>query len=194
MKHQTYTVNAAVEILEKNPRLIIKALRHVPPDEVLGKQKRWRMETITDALDRLPSAVEARAAAHKRSDNYCDDRYDTDDWEDINNIASMWRDHRIIDAQEEFDAAFEAMAKLLSLAARRSEAKKLGNKLKTKHENFLLWGKENGTDDDVTGWRADQILSLERRRFKAACQWTKSEFRKNFDGPWWKENLAPDHD
>jgi hypothetical protein len=194
MKIQTYTVNAAVEILEKNPRLIIKALRRVPPDEIQGRQKRWRMKTIEDALDRLPSAVEARAKTHRYSGNYCDDRYQTDDWEDIDNIVHMWRDCCIINVQREFDEEFEAVAKLPSPAARRAGVKKLVAKLKTKHELFILLGKEIGTDDEVTGIRADRILDLERRRIKEACQWTASEFRKNFDAPWWKENLPPDHD
>jgi hypothetical protein len=188
-----YTVNAAVEILHRNPRLIIKALRDVPPDEIAGNQKRWKMKTIEDAIDRLPSVVEAKAATHRYSGNYCDDRYDNDDWDDTSNIAHMWRDRRILVAQREFDEEFEAVAKL-PLAARRAGAKKLGDKLKTKHEDLLVWSKEIGTDDEVTFIRAERILDLERRRIKEACQWTASEFKKNFDGPWWKENMPPDHD
>jgi hypothetical protein len=194
MKIQTFTINAAVEILEKNPRLILKALRHVPPDEINGKQKRWKMKTIEDALDRLPSVIEAKAAAHRNSGYYHGARYDEDNWESIDNIVDMWRDDRFDDAQREFDEEFEAVAKLPSPAARRAAAKKLGPKMKSKHELFTILGKEIGIDDMVTGWRADAILDLERRRIKAACGWTKSEFRKNFDGAWWRENLPPDHD
>jgi hypothetical protein len=140
MKTPTFTVNAAVEILEKNPRLIIKALRHVPPDEINGKQKRWKMKTIEDALDRLPSVVEAKALAHRRSGHYHEARYDKDDWGSIDNIIDMWRDDRFDDAQRDFDGEFEAVAKLPSPAARRSGAKKLVAKLKAKHELFVILG------------------------------------------------------
>jgi hypothetical protein len=193
MKTPTYTVNAAVEILHRNPRLIRKALRDVPPEEVAGNQKRWKMKTIEDAIDRLPSTIEAKAAAHRNSGYYHEQRHEKDDWENIDNIVDMWRDDRFDDAQREFNDEFEAVTKL-PLAARRAAAKRLAAKIKSKHELFTLMGKEIGTDDMVTGWRADAILDLERRRIKAACQWTASEFRKNFDGPWWKENLPPDHD
>jgi hypothetical protein len=194
MKIPTYTVNAAVEILEKNPRLILKALRRVPPDEINGKQKRWKMKTIEDALDRLPSAIEAKAAAHRRSGHYHEQRYEKDDWGSIDNIVDMWRDDRFDDAQREFDEEFEAVTKLPKLAARRAGAKKLAEKLIAKHELFVTLGKEIGTDDMVTGWRADAILGLERRRIKEACQWSKSEFSKIFDGTWFEENLPPDND
>jgi hypothetical protein len=193
MKTPTYTVNAAVEILHRNPRLIIRALRTVPPDEIQGKLKRWKMKTIEDALDRLPSVVEAKALAHRRSGHYHEARYDKDDWDDIENIIDLWRDCRFDEAQREFNEEFEAVAQL-PRSARRAGAKGLSAKLKAKHELFTILGKEIGTNDEITGWRADAILDLERRRIKEACQWTASEFRKNFDGPWWKENMPPDHD
>jgi hypothetical protein len=194
MKTPTYTVNAAVEILHRNPRLILKALRHVPPDEVQGKRKLWKMKTIEDAIDRLPSTIEAKAAAHRNSGFYHEQRYEKDDWDDISNIVDMWRDDRFEQAQEEFDEEFEAVAKL-PLAARRAKAKSLGPKLQSKHELFTALGREIGTDWEHTGWRADAILDLERRRIKAACQWTKTEFSKNFvTTTWWKENLPPDSD
>jgi hypothetical protein len=82
----------------------------------------------------------------------------------------------------------------LPLTARRAAAKRLAAKIKSKHELFTLLGKEIGIDWEVNGWRADAILDLERRRIKEACQWSASEFLKNFGGPWWKENMPPDHD
>jgi hypothetical protein len=194
MKIPLYTINAAVEILHRNPRLIRKALRDVPPEEVAGNQKRWKMKTIEDAIDRLPSTIEAKAATHRNSGHYHEQRYEKDDWDDVGNIVDMWRDDRFDDAQREFDEEFEAVAKL-PLAARRAKAKTLGAKLQAKHELFIALGREIGTDWEHTGWRADAILDLERRRIKETCQWTASEFRKNFvTTTWWKENLPPDHD
>jgi hypothetical protein len=187
----TFSINAATEILESDRRKIEKALRHVAPDATVKNRPQWRLKTILDALARLPGAVKARARVVRRNNNNY--RYAEDDWEDVDNIIDMWQDRRFDAAQKEFDEEFEAMTKLPSLAARRAEAKRLGEKLVIKHVNFIRWSEETETHADAGYHRADTIMNLTRCSFEGPCQWTNDECRKNLDGPWWDKH-CPDPD
>jgi hypothetical protein len=195
MKTETFTINRAAQVLEHDRRTLAKALRKVPPSTVVKGQQQWELETIRLAVNRLPSVMKAKADEHRHSDNFVEDRYARDDWEDPSNIAAMFEDRRIIEAQEEYDEEFEAMSRLPSLAARRAAAKKLAKKLETNYENIRLWAAEDGVDDDATYWRADSIVRLSLGGLQEACRWTRQECRTLFDETWWRENtVAPDGD
>ena len=48
---QSFSISGASEVLERDRRPIIRALRHAAPDEVVKKQQRSRMPTILAALE-----------------------------------------------------------------------------------------------------------------------------------------------
>jgi hypothetical protein len=49
-KIQTFSVNGAAEMLERDRRTITRALHGVPPDSRDNKSPRWKMATIVNAL------------------------------------------------------------------------------------------------------------------------------------------------
>jgi hypothetical protein len=195
MKTETFTVNRAAQVLNHDRRTLVKALRKTPPATVVKGQSQWELETIRLAVNRLPSVMKAKADEHRHSDDYVEDRYPRDDWEDPQNIADMFRDRRIILAQEEFNEAFEAMTRLPTVAARRSAARPLAKKLVANHENTCRRAEEIGVDWDVYSHRADTIVRLTLPRLQEACGWTRQELRAVFDETWWNENTVdPDGD
>jgi hypothetical protein len=50
-----FSINGAAEVLERDRRTVTRALRHTKPDAKQNGQPRWRLRTILDALDELPS-------------------------------------------------------------------------------------------------------------------------------------------
>jgi hypothetical protein len=50
MTAQTYTVNGASDLLEKDRRLIGRVLKNIPPDSKAGGKATWRIPTIVNAL------------------------------------------------------------------------------------------------------------------------------------------------
>jgi hypothetical protein len=49
---QTYSINAASLMLERDRRTVTKAMQGVRPDEKVRGQPRWKLRTIVDALER----------------------------------------------------------------------------------------------------------------------------------------------
>jgi hypothetical protein len=49
---QTYSMNAASLMLERDRRTVTKAMQGVRPDEKVKGQPRWKLRTIVDALER----------------------------------------------------------------------------------------------------------------------------------------------
>jgi hypothetical protein len=79
MKMDTFTVNRAAQLLERDRRTLIKALRNTPPDAKVRGQSQWRLKTIIDAASRLPHAIKtaSRSNSHDSDDDWAAREFDS---------------------------------------------------------------------------------------------------------------------
>src|ERR1700730_16509170 len=141
-----FSINAASEVLERDRRTITKALRHIPADKKeRGGQKRWRLRTILDALDKLPGSN--NSALRRKNQDPPDDDYG---WRE-RDPREVWRDPRIVASITEFEKLFVEMEAIEDMTKRRKFAvEKLGPLLKIHDTKFIAWSVGSGNGDEAS--------------------------------------------
>ena len=151
---KTFSANAASEILEKDRRTIVRALRRTKPDAYEGRHPRWRMKVILDSL-----------AAHERS---------------VTTQSAMNESpRRRTPFDDEFDAAcqanFDAQERLKAepnLQLRREMAKRIAPPLINRVEHLLRQqGEAAGQDEVLWGCYIDRMFHLMLIGYQSACKW-----------------------
>ena len=155
---RVFSINAASEILERDRRTIVRAMRHVMPDAKERGQPRWRMKTILDALDRNGTRTEQRNEGGSQR-AFLDSLY------------------------EKFDAAYDQMRAAPSLAKRRAMALKLAPLIEQMNRMEREVSRAAGEPELLTELRADKIYMLIMRGFEGPCEWSQIEVWKHFAGP-----------
>lgn len=143
---QTYSINAASLMLEKDRRTLVKAMQGVAADEKVNGQPRWRLRKIVDSL-----AAHERPAAGSA------------------NTGSNPLEYAA------FDRAYDEMKALPTLAKRRAAAVKLVPMIDNMMTAVRAHGLANGEDPFVTGLRSDRIYQLTLIGFKMPCEWTHEQ-------------------
>jgi hypothetical protein len=143
---QTFSINSAALLLERDRRTLTKALLAIKPDEKERGQARWKMSTIVAAL----AALERPAAGSA-------------------NTGSNPLEYAA------FDRAYDEMKALPTLAKRRAAAVKLVPMIENMMTAVRAHGLANGEDPFVTGLRSDRIYQLTLIGFKMPCEWTHEQ-------------------
>jgi hypothetical protein len=158
--------------LERDRRTIGKALRRVEPDKVERGQKRYKLRTILDALDELPSAN----ARHRNEASWV-----PADW--LN--PSNWRDKRIVNSLVEYNTAFAEMEAIEDIEQRRAFAiEKLAPLIAFHDKNFRDWEIDNPApgrfwnDRDSVCARVSCLWQQQMEAAADACKWTHDEGRE----------------
>ena len=148
---QTFSINAASLLLEKDRRTVTKAMLGVAPDAKVNGLPRWKLRKIVDAL-----AHERPAAGS-------------------GNTGANPPEYAL------FDRAYDAMTVLPTLAKRRAAALKLMPVLNDMIEALRARGREAGEDPDVTGMRGDRVYQLALAGFQGPCSWTHDQTWENLN-------------
>jgi hypothetical protein len=180
-----FSINAASEILERDRRTLVKALRHTEPDTMQHGQKRYRMRTILDAMDDLPGSS---TAPRRRREPEPVVHYD---WLDPDN----WRSTLIADALIEYSKTFDAMKCIEDIEARRAFAiAKLAPLINHHSKNFYQWEVNNpapgrfANDDVSVSCRVDLLWTQQREDLEAICRWTYEEFLEFIVHPFYDDD------
>jgi hypothetical protein len=155
---RVFSINGASEILERDRRTIMRAMRHVTPDAKERGQPRWRMKTILDALERTG----ARTEHHNEGGGQ---------WTDLDAVIA------------EFDAAYDRMRLEPSLAKRRAMSLRLAPLIVQMDRMEREVSKAAGEPELLTQLRADKIYMLLLRGFEEPCEWSHDETWRHFAGP-----------
>jgi hypothetical protein len=139
-----FSINAASEILEKDRRTITKALRHVQPDGFDGKDKRYRLKSIIDALARMQGGDSGHGGNSPA-------------------LAAL---------NARYDQAEAAMAALATVKKRRDAARALLPLIVEIDKATRQVGLANGQNSDMVHLRADQMLRLITRGIEQPTGWT----------------------
>jgi hypothetical protein len=150
MTTPTFSVNAASEILEKDRRTLVKALRHVPPDEkVRGGVGRWKLKKILDALEQMQPARPTP-------------------------VGQI--DPRLARLYAQLDAGETTMRGLASLSKRRQFAVATLRPIILETQRMLhVFGRETGRDEEFTNLLADKLYMLALRGWEEPCQWSMDQ-------------------
>lgn len=155
------SVNAASEMLERTRRTVKRALRHVPPDSHERGQPRWRLPAIIEALESSGAPMtQPRCFGNvDHSADRCDALF------------------------AQFDAAFDKLKALPTLAARRAAAIKLYPMIEEAISAMRARDTADGLNADHVSLRGDRVFQLLMIGFESPCNWSRDEV--------W-ENLMPD--
>jgi hypothetical protein len=144
-----FSINAAAEVLERDRRTLVKALRRVPPDGRERGTDRWRLRSIIDALaDMQPAPAPAPTGEI---------------------------DRRLQQQYDMFDQADTSMRRLSTLDARRQAAIGMGPLISTMDALQRQVSLDNGVDQELTDLRCDKLFLLYLRGFEAPCSWSMSQ-------------------
>jgi len=148
-----FSVNAASELLERNRRTVKRALRDTPPDSFERKQPRWKLSKIVAALDRNAD----RPANHNGGNgNDLDDQCKA--------------------AFAKFDAAYEKMKALPSLAKRREMSIEFApNMIAEAVHAMKARDTADGLHEEHVDLRGERIYFLMMIGFETPCSWTRDQ-------------------
>jgi hypothetical protein len=155
---KVFSINGASEILERDRRTIVRAMRHVTPDAEERGQPRWRMKTILDALERSGARTEHHVGG-----------------------GGLRTDLDVVIAQ--FDAAYVGMRAEPSLNKRRAKALKLAPLIAQMDRMEREVSAAAGEPKLLTELRADKIHMLLLRGLEELCEWSRDEVWEHFAGP-----------
>lgn len=150
-----FSVNSAAEVLEKDRRTLVKALRHSPPD---GKERgadRYRLRTILDALEKM----QPRPAP----------------------LPTGQIDPQLAELYRRFDERDAAMRKLKTVDTRRKAAIAMAPLIAEMDTLMRKVGIANGQDPELVHLRADRCFALYMRGFETCCDWSLSEVWQAMD-------------
>lgn len=151
MALKTFSLNAIAELLERDRATVVRALRDTPADGTENRHPRWKMATACAALEQ-----------HNRS-NICA----------INTGGDI--DPVLAAVFSSFDAAYDAMKNLPSLAARRKASIALRPQLAAMDRQLRAHGRAIGAGDELANLRADELWRLTMCGFEAPCRWSLRE-------------------
>jgi hypothetical protein len=151
------SVNAASEMLERTRRTIKRALRHVPPDSHERGQPRWRLPKIIEALE--SSGAPMTQPGHVGTGDQLADQCTA--------------------AFAQFDAAFEKMESLPTLAARRAAAIKLYPMIQETIRKMKARDTAYNLHPEHVDLLGDRIFLLMMVGFCTPCSWSKDQVWKN---------------
>jgi RNase H-fold protein (predicted Holliday junction resolvase) len=151
MTTPTFSINSASEILERDRRTLVKALRHTPPDGKMRGAPRWRLKTILDALEEMQPARPTP-------------------------VGQI--DPRLASLYAQFEVAETAMSKKPTLAARRQAACEMLPLIVGMDKATRKIGIASGQDSELVHLRADQLLRLYARSIEGPCEWTHDQVWK----------------
>jgi hypothetical protein len=153
---KTFSVNGAAEVLEKDRRTLVRALRHTKPDAHEGRHPRWRMTTILGALELNAPRPERHVGSGDQLDEECKAAF------------------------AKFDGAFEKMLALPSLVKRREMAIKFAPTMIT--EAIRAMRARDAGDElhpDHVDLRGDRVFFLMMIGFETSCEWTRDQVWEN---------------
>ncbi|BBZ97466.1 hypothetical protein BRDID11004_16220 [Bradyrhizobium diazoefficiens] len=154
MALKVFSINGAADLLEKDRATLVRALRHVPPDEYQGGQPRWRMPTIIDALATRP---QARREIGKFRDRY-----------------SIGRSRPLDGMRVIFEKKIALMSAERSRDKRRAMAVALAPLLQEYQTTYLDIGRSlRIVGDDVLSARAELIWSEMMDEVSEAAEWPR---------------------
>jgi hypothetical protein len=168
---ETFTVSRAAELLEKDRATLVRALRHIKPDEI-GKgrgREQYRMSTVVSALQNSEGGAARYSSSHGNSNNHT-----TDD---------NWQDPRIVEAFNKFDTAIDRLQAMSSLDQRRAFATAtLGPIITFNNDHLRQWGLENNPgEDELVGYRAETFWRLCIHLVGNLCEWTHEQARQHLE-------------
>jgi hypothetical protein len=149
MTTRLFSINSASEILERDRRTLVKALRRVPPD---GKERgadRWRLRSIIDALAKKQPAPEAAPPGQI--------------------------DPELAELYMRFDESEAAMKKLKTLDARRKASRTMAPLLAQIDAQARRSGLDNGGDPELVELRCDRLFQIYLRGFERCNGWNHEE-------------------
>jgi hypothetical protein len=157
------SVNAAAEMLERTRRTVKRALRNTPPDSYEHGQPRWRLPKIIQALESSGAPMTQPRYAVTGNDlvDQCDAAF------------------------AQFDAAFEKLKALPTLATRRAAAIKLFPMAEMAIAAMQARDAADGLHPDHVALRGDRVFHLLMIRFEGPCGWSRNQV--------W-EQLIPDEE
>jgi hypothetical protein len=148
-----FSINRAADLLERDRATLVRALRHVPPDDYERGQPRWRMQTIRNALAVKPKQ---RHATGKFRDRY------------------SLRSTKLDRMRLEYEKDLALIGAEPRLDRRREMAITLAPALAKYQQVYLSVGRSlRVADDDVLGARADLIWSEMMSEVSAAAKWPR---------------------
>jgi hypothetical protein len=150
-----FSINGAAEVLERDRRTLVKALRHTPPDGKEGRAARWRLKTIIEALERMQPAFAPTPPGQI--------------------------DPQLAELYARFDAAYAAMRKLKTLGSRRKAAIAMGPLIAEVDAMARKGGLALGNDPELVELRCDKLFLLYLRGFEECCGWSMNECWKHLD-------------
>ena len=165
---QTFSINAAAEILERDRRTITKALRNVEPDAHERGQRRWRLPKIIKALE--TSAPMTKQRYNSGVDNVHSDL-----------AADLENDRRTLFLFDDFNRAFERMEAEPSFTKRRQMAISFApTMIKTCVERYRAHCHAADCFIDADIRARDCMWGHLLELFEKPCAWTCDEVRKHF--------------
>jgi hypothetical protein len=147
MTTRLFSINSASEILERDRRTLVKALRRVPPD---GKERgtdRWRLRSIIDALAKMHPAP----------------------------AAAPQIDPELAELYMRFDASEAAMKKLKTVDVRRKASRTMAPLLAQIDAQARRSGLDNGVDPELVELRCDRLFQIYLRGFESCNGWNHDE-------------------
>jgi hypothetical protein len=149
MTTRLFSINSASEILERDRRTLVKALRRVPPD---GKERgadRWQLRSIIDALAKMQPAPAAAPTGQI--------------------------DPELAELYLRFDASEATMKKLKTVDARRKASRAMAPLLAQIDAQARRSGLDHGVDPELVELRADRLFQIYLRGFESCNGWNHDE-------------------
>jgi hypothetical protein len=157
---QTYSANSLAEMLERDRGTVVKSLRNVPPDAVVGKRNEWKISTASRAVeDHLRSSGRAYSSGTGRA----------------RGTAGSGSDPRLVEMFERLDEADAAMRAKPTVEQRRDAARAMMPIIAATDKATRAIGLSNGHASDIVNLRSDAILKLQARCIESATGWSHAE-------------------
>jgi len=148
---KTYTANAIAETFERDRGVVVRALRNVKADAMVSGKPQWKIATASRALERHNRANEGGGNGGVNPA-----------------LATVYK---------AFDAEFDRMVALPTLAKRRAMALKLAPMIANMDRKIREHGRATGAGE-LADLRADKLFLLALRGFEGPCQWSFEQCHK----------------
>jgi hypothetical protein len=150
-----FSINSASEILERDRRTLVKALRRVPPDGRERGADRWRLRSIIEALAKMQPAPAAAPTGQI--------------------------DPGLVELYMRFDASEAAMKKLKTVDARRQASRAMAPLLAQIDAQARKSSLDNGADPELVELRCDRLFQIHLRGFESCNGWNHDEAWRAMD-------------
>jgi hypothetical protein len=159
-----FSISGASEILSRSRRTITRALAGVPADAVQHGLKLWRMQRIVEAVNKNTQAPILTAAQHGGGV-----------------LTGVAAEAHL--AFERYDAAYDAMSKLVTIEERRAAAHEVAALAR---ESLNLMRERDigcGLHEEHVDLRGDRVRLLMVRGLEDCCGWTSLQAWACLDPP-----------